>query len=236
MTNLGVGVLLGCHGIISIEVDEDNPVYDSRGNCNAIIETASNTLIRGCQNSIPANVTSLGLYAFAGCNAITIIDIPEGVKTIGEFAFFRCENLRSVSLPKSLEEILENAFQSCLSLASITIPENIIRIGTCALYDCPSLTSIIISASGCSLANSVFSYKPSDVVLHVQPGLKDSYLTYLEYWDYYNFTVIEDALSGIKATKIRNVENSRYYNLAGQPIGKGTKGIVIKNGMKVLLK
>lgn len=73
-------------------------------------------------------------------------------------------------------------------------------------------------------------------MLHVQPGLKDSYLTYLEYWGYYNFTVIEDALSGIKTTKIRNVENSRYYNLAGQPIGKGTKGIVIKNGMKVLLK
>jgi len=46
-------------------VDGGNGKYDSRDNCNAIIETASNTLIAGCMNSIiPNSVTTIGNEAF----------------------------------------------------------------------------------------------------------------------------------------------------------------------------
>lgn len=31
-----------------IIVDEDNPVYDSRGGCNALIDTSENNIILGC--------------------------------------------------------------------------------------------------------------------------------------------------------------------------------------------
>ena len=233
LKKIGTGVWLGCFGVTSIEVDKGNPVYDSRENCNAIIETASNILVRGCQNSIPANITSLDDYAFAGCNAITTIDIPEGIHIIGESAFYRCENLRTVSLPRSLEYLRQESFGSCLSLESITIPENVIHIGSGSLIGCPSLTSITITTPRWILGNPVFSYEP-DVVLHVLPGLKDNYLDYLRYWEYRNFTVIEDASDGIETRKILNEENSLHYNLAGQPVEKGSKGIVIKNGRKVL--
>ncbi len=200
VTRVGEEAFLGCVGLKSFTVEDGNPVYDSRENCNAIIETANNILVRGCQNSIPANITSLDDYAFAGCNAVTTIDVPEGVKIIGESAFYRCDNVRTVSLPSSLEYLRAESFGSCLSLESITIPENVKHIGSGSLINCPSLTSITITAPGWPLGNSVFSYEP-DVVLHVIPGLKNGYLDYLRYWEYHNITVVEDASSGIEKTK-----------------------------------
>ena len=57
----------------SIEVNSGNKVYDSRNNCNAIIETATNKLILGCKSTIiPNSVTSIGYYAFYGCINLTI--------------------------------------------------------------------------------------------------------------------------------------------------------------------
>ena len=51
----------GCSGLNSISVEEDNPIYDSREGCNAIIATESNELIVGCKNTkLPSSVTSIG--------------------------------------------------------------------------------------------------------------------------------------------------------------------------------
>lgn len=71
-----------------VTVDENNPVYDSRYNCNAVIETATNTLIMGSQNTvIPEDVTSIGEFAFAGPQLTNIV-IPASVSNIGRGAFF----------------------------------------------------------------------------------------------------------------------------------------------------
>lgn len=72
----------------SIVVEEGNTIYDSRNNCNAIIETKSNTLIAGCLRTvIPNSVTSIGAYAFEG-SSINSITIPNSVNSIGEYAFY----------------------------------------------------------------------------------------------------------------------------------------------------
>ena len=81
----------------SIVVDSGNTKYDSRNGCNAIIETASNTLITGCQNTIiPNSVTSIGEDAFSGC-ALTSIEIPNSVTSIGDYAFAYCECLTKIT-------------------------------------------------------------------------------------------------------------------------------------------
>lgn len=91
------GSFTGCSGLESIIVDSENKVYDSRNNCNAIIETSTNTLILGCQNTIiPQSVTSIGDYAFFGCSGLTSITIPSSVISIGIQAFWFCNNLTSV--------------------------------------------------------------------------------------------------------------------------------------------
>ena len=112
----------GCYGLTSMIVESGNTVYDSRDNCNAIIETASNTLIAGCQNTvIPNNVTSIGEYAFSGCRNLTSITIPSSVTSIGKYAFNNCPYLTSITIPNSVTSIGTNAFQGCSGLTSVTV-------------------------------------------------------------------------------------------------------------------
>ena len=64
VTSIGYGAFYGCSGLTSINVEAGNVSYDSRDNCNAIIEKATNTLIQGCNNTkIPSGVTEIGDFA-----------------------------------------------------------------------------------------------------------------------------------------------------------------------------
>ena len=97
VTSIGESAFSGCSGLTSIVVEAGNTVYDSRNNCNAIIETASNTLIAGCKTTvIPNSVTSIGNGAFYGCSDLMSVTIPNSVTSIGKRAFFGCSGLTSV--------------------------------------------------------------------------------------------------------------------------------------------
>ena len=103
-----------CSNIKNIEVSEDNNVYDSRNNCNAIIETNRNNLVRGCMNTIiPKGIVYIGEHSFSNCVGLRSIIIPEGVEEIGQRAFIGCENLESIRLPNSLKSTGEYAFYGC---------------------------------------------------------------------------------------------------------------------------
>ena len=105
-----------CNVLVNIVVANDNTSFDSRDNCNAIIETASNTLVCGCGNSaVPNTVTSIGRNAFLNTSLSSII-IPEGVTSIGEHAFAYCYRLTEVSIPESVTSIGGGAFYDCRSL------------------------------------------------------------------------------------------------------------------------
>ena len=112
---------VGCTALTSIIVAEGNPIYDSRMNCNAIIETATNTLIRGCsQTIIPESITGIGDAAFEGCESLTSIIIPDSVECIGAEAFRLCESLKSITIPTNVKSVGSMAFDWCESLLSIT--------------------------------------------------------------------------------------------------------------------
>ncbi len=120
VTSIGEEVLAGCDSLTSIVVESGNTIYDSRDNCNAIIETASNTLIAGCQSTIiPNSVTSIGGYAFEYCSSITSITIPNSVTSIGDKAFWNCSHLTSIIIGNSVEYIGDDAFCGCSALADI---------------------------------------------------------------------------------------------------------------------
>lgn len=77
-----------------MKVEDGNIVYDSRDNCNAIIEKSTNTLLFGCMNTIiPNSVTKIGKEAFYGCAYMTSITIPNNIISIGENAFTNCSGL-----------------------------------------------------------------------------------------------------------------------------------------------
>ena len=107
------GIGDGLSSLASITVESENPVYDSRDNCNAIIETATNTLLMGCNNTIiPNTVVNIGNGAFSYSKGLTSITIPNSVKTIGATAFSHT-GLRSVVIPSSVTSIGNGAFRYC---------------------------------------------------------------------------------------------------------------------------
>ena len=147
-----------CSGLNSIIVEEGNTVYDSRDNCNAIIRTADNKLIYGCNNTvIPNNVTSIGNYAFSGCSGLTSITIPNGVTSIESHAFYGCSSLTSIKIPNGVTSIERGSFQGCSGLTSITIPNNVTSIAELSFNGCSNLTSVIIGKSVTSIGYNVFS-------------------------------------------------------------------------------
>ena len=120
VTSIGNGVFAGCSNLVSIKVEEGNAVYDSRENCNALIETGTNTLLEGCQNTtIPEGVTGIKSMAFWGHSSLREIVIPKGVTKIEFGTFMGCSSLRAITIPEGVTTIDDNAFWECGSLAEI---------------------------------------------------------------------------------------------------------------------
>lgn len=142
----GLNAFGSCPNLKSIIVDSANKEFDSRDNCNAIIETKSNTLAVGCgESSIPSSVTTIRQGAFANCLNMESITIPEGVKQIEDEAFAGCYHLKSISLPQSLEYLGMYVFWNCTSLPSIVIPKNVKEIKHGGLFQgCNQLKSLTV--------------------------------------------------------------------------------------------
>ena len=144
ITSIANNIFSGCRNLVSIKVDSRNVTYDSREDCNAIIETSTNTLIAGCQTTvIPNSVTGIGDFAFNRCSGLTSITIPNSVTTIGESAF-AATGLTAVEIPNSVTSLGVFAFGACNYLASVTIPNSVTSIGDWAFSSCSALTSVII--------------------------------------------------------------------------------------------
>lgn len=121
VTYIGNRAFNNCSKLNSITVSSANPSFDSRDNCNAIINSATNTLIVGCNNTvIPNTVNSIGLYAFSG-SGLTNVNIPNSVTSIDEAAFYNCTALTNASIGNSVTHIDEFSFSGCKELTTITV-------------------------------------------------------------------------------------------------------------------
>ena len=138
-----------CYSLRSITVDKRNRFFDSREDCNAIIETKSNKLLLACFSTyIPRGVLSIGENAFAKVKHVTSISIPNSVTEIGFAAFSGCEDLISFEIPLSVKTIGDAAFLGCKRLKSISIDNSRIKVGNRLFHDCDSLVSLLLPLEG----------------------------------------------------------------------------------------
>ena len=173
VTYIGNSVFQSCDGLESIVVEEGNPRYDSRNNCNAVIW--DNTLIAGCKNTIiPDGITTIGSSAFMYCKDLFSIDIPTSVTSIGTNAFYMCKDLSSINLPYGLETIQRAAFAECYSLESVTLPASVTSIEMYSFGGCKLRTVTSFITDPFTVSNDAFGVN-EDVVLYVPKGTKSKY-------------------------------------------------------------
>ena len=176
VTSIGISPFKSTYNVLSIEVEKDNPIYDSRNDCNAIIETSTNTLISGCQNTIiPNTVEIIGYSAFSGQSHLLIIDIPNSVKTISQATFTHCYNLKEITIGNGVNWIDKFAFSSCSNLKTIT---------------CKAIVPPAIEDSTC------FEYVPCDqATLYVPVGSVEAYRADAIWGQFANIVGIDDTVA-----------------------------------------
>lgn len=208
-----------CSNLKSIKVEIGNPVYDSRDECNAIIETLSNKLICGCQSTT----------------------IPNSVTIIGDQAFWGCEGLKSLSLPNSIEKVEDCAFGWCKGLRTLTIPNSVTQIGYSA-FSCINLNLIISEIKNpFEIGKNTFHDNAfMNATLKVPTGTKSIYES-TNYWNLFQ-NIVDDGSSSIEEIKASNIPHD-VYDLHGKMVRQNArtvdefpKGVYIVEEKKVFIK
>ena len=116
---IGEGGFMGCQNLVSVVVDKRNKIYDSREDCNCIIETQLNKIICGSSvATIPQSVSVIGKYAFYGMNTSAVFRIPDNITKIEDSAFANCKNLFQLMVPANTE-LKYNSFCNCSRLSNV---------------------------------------------------------------------------------------------------------------------
>ena len=195
--------------LASIIVDANNPVFDSRNNCNAVIKKTGNLLVLGCNNTVlPSNIQGIGDNALKNCKGLTNVVIPNSVTSIGVAAFHLDTELLSVTLSNNLVSIGERAFGACLKLSEINLPESVTTIDNGAFYACRALTSVVIPPLVTTISSDLFSgaNNLSSVVL-------PNSITKIEDQAFYN-TSLASIVIGDNLTTLGNYAFAYCDNLA----------------------
>lgn len=145
------------------------------------------------QSYADAPVTGIANECFSHTN-VTSVTIPQGYTTIGNYAFYGCESLESISLPDTVSNIGMGAFAesgvvsvdlsatklsvvnpylflSCTALETVLLPQGITAIGEAAFAE-SAITSIDIPESVTDLQRAAFANTDSLETVSVHEGLK----------------------------------------------------------------
>lgn len=225
ISNIGSRAFQDCSSLKSIVVENSNTFYDSRNNCNAIIETATNILVAGCQNTIiPNGVTSIEERAFYKCTSLKSVTIPHSVKSIGYEAFRGCTGLMNVIIGDSVTRIDHGAFSYCPNMKSVTIGNGISSIGQGVFYDCSSLVEIMCKAvtpPTCD-GSGVFYNVNKTIPLYVPINSVSDYKVADVWEEFTNIQAIQ-AFEGIENLNLESQHGSKFSNNGQILILRGDK-------------
>lgn len=130
----------------------------------------------GCEDitevELPNTLTKIDIWAFCNCKKLKEVNIPSSVKEIGYSAFENCESFTSFIFPEGIELVSDRLLQECYNLKEVNLPEGVVKIDDCAFSDCKSLESITLPQSVKVIDNSAFAYCNNLKHISLPKGLK----------------------------------------------------------------
>ena len=237
--NIGECAFADCSGLTSIVVEPENKHFDSRNNCNAIIETAENMIIADCKNTIiPKGVTRICVRGYRDCifeinqrdediclegcpenislSVGDTVTIPNTITSIAPSAFVLVDEVKTIIIPNSVKIIRDEAFLNCYDLESIIIPDSVTTIGKGVFSGCSKLKSIIVSSGNPiydsrNSCNAIFETKSNTLIAGCsQSTIPDSIESIVEF----AFEHIELPLFVVPES-VRNIDNYAFLNSYG---------------------
>ena len=165
VADIGVCALEGCSGLTYITVGGGNQVYDSRNDCNALIESSSGTLLAGCMNTvIPDGVKRIETVAFKNCAGLESLTIPDSVTSIGGDVFRKCTGLKSINIPGSVTDY-DCSFEFCANLETVILGICPDRVCSDLFGDGVKIKELVIEGSAQRIGNNALSYLSAERVI-----------------------------------------------------------------------
>ena len=152
---------------------------------------------------IENGVTSIGSYAFDGCDAMSTVDIPNSVTLVDDAAFARCKALTSITIPDNVTSIGSWAFQDCIALTTVKIGSGVTELGNSAFAECSAITSITcLATTPPTCGDDCFLNVKKSIPVYVPKGTEPTYRKAVG-WE--AFTNIQEAtaLEGVQSTEYR---------------------------------
>ena len=230
VTSIGESAFRRCAGFEAVIIEEDNAVYDSRENSNAIIKTNTNELIFGCKNTIiPNTVITIGRGAFEDCSGLTSIVIPNSVTIIDDFAFYYCTGLTgSFTIPSSVTSIGSYAFVFCSGLTGdLVIPNSVTTIGDAAFASCYGFNGrLTIPNSVTSIGHDAFGafYSLTEAIIYNQnpPFIGSDAFLYTSFPIYVPYESLNDYKTATNWSSYESrIFPMAYTTVAGYGEGEG---------------
>ena len=145
LTAIGAYAFSNCMSITSVTIPSSVTRIGSSAfsNCGSLTGVYITDLAVWCEIDFEGTMANPLLYAhklYLNKKLVTDITIPYGVTTIGDYAFDGCESLISITIPDGVTSIGLSAFSRCSKLIKVFLPDSITYIGTRAFERCSSLS------------------------------------------------------------------------------------------------
>ena len=220
---IGWDVFSGCTCVKSINVEKGNKYFDSRNDCNAIIETQSNTIIAGCMSTIiPNTITKIGYSAFSHCSGLTTLNIPSSVEYIGDMAISYCDNLKKITIGKGVTHFDPHFIYSCPEITDVY----------CYIENLYS-TNYFGSGARYTYEAAFGDCKIEYATLHVPKSEINNYKKMDPWKNFGNIVPLTSEELSVKSISNEKPSEMYIYTLDGTHINKSKKGLNIikyKNG------
>lgn len=163
--------------LTAITVEDGCPIYDSRDDCNCVMQKSNNALVFGCANSVIPNscrIVNNGAFNSVG---ITSVTIPNGVTSIGSHAFLNSKLNTSITIPDSVTTIGQQAFRTT-AIPEVIIGSDITSIGQYIFAGCRQLAQVtILAVTPPTLGGNAFAGNKAGRKIYVPAESVEAYKT-----------------------------------------------------------